>query len=622
MSLRRLFLLLAICSCCAYSPRGGAQGTGDSLLLHYTFDETSGSTAADATGNYDGTLGAGASFRPDDGYLGGALQLNGTDGRVSVPTFDIVGNELSITAYIYLDNLLPSTKSDEGRIISKSSTTAEADHYWMLSMRPTGQLRLRLRTGGVTTSFASPDHLVSTGQWFAVAATYDGATVRLFVNREQVLAVPHTGTLDSDASVPIAVGNQAAPAAPTRPLAGRVDELKVFDRALTAAQLPAFDRETYLSHWNFDEPGGTIAADGRGRHDGTLQGGAAFAPNDGYALGAVTFDGTDGRVLLPAFDLVGEAMTVTAWINVADLSDTNNRDEGRIISKARGAGRLDHYWMLGLLGDRIRMRLRTTGSAIELDTPSGFITTDTWIYVSFTYDGTTARIYIDGTEVQSAPLTGRILTDANMAVSIGNQPPGQGARPLSGRIDDLQLYQRALSPQEINAAMGGADLPVTWQSVSVRPLPTTTGATLRWAIGEQRHNRGFYVERSGPTGTGFGTLQFIPATEGLSYRYVDRDLGAGSYLYRLRQVDFDGTQSYSPIVELRLQPSVANLAYPNPAGDYLAIERYGRYRILTTEGRVAISGHHRAGSTIPLTGLAAGTYYLSIGGLTVPFVRQ
>ena len=73
-------------------------------------------------------------------------------------------------------------------------------------------------------------------------------------------------------------------------------------------------------------------------------------------------------------------------------------------------------------------------------------------------------------------------------------------------------------------------------------------------------NAGFSVQRRSAGGIAWGDLTFIPANahegEGGDYEYTDNtasDLPAGAQLaYRLRQLDYDGTESYSDIVEVAL----------------------------------------------------------------------
>ncbi len=93
--------------------------------------------------------------------------------------------------------------------------------------------------------------------------------------------------------------------------------------------------------------------------------------------------------------------------------------------------------------------------------------------------------------------------------------------------------------------------------------------TLNWSTATETNNQGFEVQRS--TDNQFTTIGFVDgfgtSTENHNYSYVDGSVQAGSYTYRLKQVDYDGTFEYSDVVEVEvLVPDVFSLEqnYPNP----------------------------------------------------------
>jgi hypothetical protein len=92
---------------------------------------------------------------------------------------------------------------------------------------------------------------------------------------------------------------------------------------------------------------------------------------------------------------------------------------------------------------------------------------------------------------------------------------------------------------------------------------------LTWNTATEKNNKGFEVERS--SNGIFNTVGFVQGngttTQPQSYSFVDRGLAAGNYSYRLKQIDFDGSSSYSPVVNVTVtSPTVYALAqnYPNP----------------------------------------------------------
>ena len=92
---------------------------------------------------------------------------------------------------------------------------------------------------------------------------------------------------------------------------------------------------------------------------------------------------------------------------------------------------------------------------------------------------------------------------------------------------------------------------------------------LNWTTATETNNQGFEIERN--SGNEFEKVGYIPGfgttSEHHSYSFTDADLSSGIYTYRLKQLDFDGTFSYSETVEVEVViPNVYSLSqnYPNP----------------------------------------------------------
>ncbi len=93
--------------------------------------------------------------------------------------------------------------------------------------------------------------------------------------------------------------------------------------------------------------------------------------------------------------------------------------------------------------------------------------------------------------------------------------------------------------------------------------------TLSWSTATETNNQGFEIQRS--NGNEFLAIGFVSGngttTEVKTYSYTDRNLAAGSYSYRLKQVDFDGTFAYSDVVNADVTAPVQfelSQNYPNP----------------------------------------------------------
>jgi hypothetical protein len=115
-----------------------------------------------------------------------------------------------------------------------------------------------------------------------------------------------------------------------------------------------------------------------------------------------------------------------------------------------------------------------------------------------------------------------------------------------------------------------SSLPVSWQGVSLDLQPKIT--VVSWQVADQVDNNYFTVERS-VDGRSFEELGRAAATEATAYTYTDREPLDGTSFYRVRQTDFDGAFTYSPVVKSHRAYSDIRL-YPNlaKAGEVVTLE--------------------------------------------------
>ncbi|HJS08614.1 MAG TPA: LamG-like jellyroll fold domain-containing protein [Pirellulales bacterium] len=215
-------------------------------------------------------------------------------------------------------------------------------------------------------------------------------------------------------------------------------------RALLAAIPPAG-----LVSWHRAE-GNTL--DSAYHNTGTLLGGATFAA--GKVGQAFSFDGVDDEVRIPhrPSQDAGNQLTIEAWINPDTL------DHGRPIAQKRSLGNVGgftlettHSSIPGEPANGLQFVLWTgsTPTSIRLATPPDSLTAGAWQHVAATYDGSTMKIFVDGVELASQPASGTI-SPATEPLVIGRNVVIP-AFAWDGLIDELSLYNRALSPVEIQA---------------------------------------------------------------------------------------------------------------------------------------------------------------------------
>ncbi len=215
------------------------------LVGYWHLDDGPGSkTAHDSTerGN-DGTL-----YHLDDawtaGRSGGALEINHA-GWVGVPrstSIDAIVSQVTVSAWVYWED--PITAADIwGTALSRQLGTGINQHYH-LSIRMDGRPSFWLTTAPTPPATKDTVLLVAAPAvapkmtWIHLAGTYDGAQSRLYVDGELVASSPITGDFHSDTTPVILGGNgNDASGVPTELFPGRIDELMLYARALSDAEI-------------------------------------------------------------------------------------------------------------------------------------------------------------------------------------------------------------------------------------------------------------------------------------------------------------------------------------------------------------------------------------------------
>ena len=157
-----------------------------------------------------------------------------------------------------------------------------------------------------------------------------------------------------------------------------------------------------------------------------------FIPNDHIDLGV--------------WDVPGSAISLTAWVQ----QDTSPADP-RILMKGVGTASADHWWGLVVNGGNDKPEFRLFTTSYSFVPASTTLVAGTWYHICGTYDGADMRMYVNGVEEGSENKTGAIKTDASASVWIGDQPGAPTERPWDGKIEDVRVYDRALTAGEVSS---------------------------------------------------------------------------------------------------------------------------------------------------------------------------
>jgi hypothetical protein len=227
-----------------------------------------------------------------------------------------------------------------------------------------------------------------------------------------------------------------------------------------------------IAAYGFDEAEGEDVHDATGGgHDTTLAGQSWVRGKFGHALefsgNFLTVDSSERLELT-------DAMTISAWV----MPSRSFEGPALIAEKWATDWQESYVFLAGTESDRSVVGFQSdTFEWFVLDSEPGAPPPGSWTHVTTTYDGSRLKLYLDGDLVGARDASGSILTGP-LPLFIGGNDRGDGLFP--GRIDELRIYDRALSESEIAAAMAtpiteGAESDTTPPVVSlVEPAPNST----------------------------------------------------------------------------------------------------------------------------------------------------
>jgi hypothetical protein len=392
-------------------------------------------------------------------------------------------------------------------------------------------------TGGGTLSWTASE----SASWLAISpasGTGDGT-----VTVTPSIAGLAAGTYTTDVTI-------AAPGVSGSP--------KTIAVTLTVTDPPACPTPAGLvGAWGFDEASGTTVTDASPTANaGTVVG--ALRSTTGRFGGALSFDGVNDRVTVPdvgALDLT-TGMTLEAWVSPTAVNDWRTvmlkERSGNLVYSLYGSS--DNGRPSAFVQTPLEVDVRATAA----------LAVNTWAHLASTYDGSTLRLYVNGTQVASRAVSGSITASTGV-LSIGGN--GSWGEWFAGLIDEVRVYNRALSAAEVAADMtapvtcaGPPVLAVSPASLSfsgtqggAAPLAKTIsvantgGGTLSWTASESAS----WLSVTPGSGTNAGTVTVTPSLTGLA---------AGTYTTDLTITGASSTKTVSVTLVVDPPPPVISVA--------------------------------------------------------------
>jgi len=192
--------------------------------------------------------------------------------------------------------------------------------------------------------------------------------------------------------------------------------------------------------------------------EGTLSGGVGFGL--GLVGDAAWFDGVDGLIAIgaPAPAPTG-AFSIETWVQFASL-DTPGAPvpgEQQIVFKRRGSpGWVLEDYSIGKTrladGDHFVLRIGQPYDSEAILASTTVVDAGRWYHVAATYDGTTARLYVDGMLEDESFVVGR--RDVGTApIAVGRSGEASGDAPCNCAVDELRIFDTALTAVQVQEGL-------------------------------------------------------------------------------------------------------------------------------------------------------------------------
>ncbi|KKU03784.1 MAG: LamG domain protein jellyroll fold domain protein [Candidatus Giovannonibacteria bacterium GW2011_GWA2_45_21] len=413
------------------------------LVGYWSMNEGTGSYAGDSSGNKNtGTLTNGPTWV--DGKRGKALNFDGVNDYVNLGSGDIMSSNATLSLWFKMSPIsdykfLFSTKSNETDRLSVFTAT-------------NGRIVIQVLNGSNNAYVTTLDY--DDNKWHHLVFVRNGNTITngiLYIDNNPV-GIASWGNFGSDSTNNvIGIYEQTL----SYPFNGLIDDVRVYNRALTAAEIQALYKSGQakfaspsgtglVGYWSMDEGSGSYATDSSGnKNTGILTNGPTWV--DGKRGKALNFDGSNDYVSIGnpqsgVLDFGTNSFSYGSWIYNTKLTSS----DGIPVGKYNGG-----------YGPGYDIELRTNKMTVLVYDGTAYkgvsLTTspplNKWVHFFAVVDRATNYLkgYKDGVFIGQTDIS----TLGSVSSSNSLRLNGYGPSYWGGLIDDVRIYNRALTPSEV-----------------------------------------------------------------------------------------------------------------------------------------------------------------------------
>ena len=406
-------------------------GIAQTPVAYYPFT----GNANDAVGTNNGMVN-GATLATDRfGNANSAYSFDGVSSNISInnsATFSFTSYTISLW---FKYNGAGTAGKSIWSLISKNSNGNGFDdqfHIWVASVDKTTGGRVG---NGSNEFYVAAMPAVDNGTWHQSSLVFDNPNdlVKLYLDGVLISSVANTSNPFNNSS-PIKIGFWEAF---SNFFNGVIDEVKIYNTALTAAQVQSEYNASNIGLINYYPFSGN-ANDAVGTLNGTVNGATLTTDRFGSANSAYSFDGVNDFIGLNESFNGFTQLTVSAWYKV-----TGTSSDFQAIVSSDNSGKLVHMQML-TTAPTVNAVYNDGNGAILLNAPIAVL--NQWKQVVITAKSGDTRIYENGILLSSSNVTFSNISSADL-LRIGSG--FMNGRFLIGSIDEVKIYNTALTAAQV-----------------------------------------------------------------------------------------------------------------------------------------------------------------------------